>query len=53
MPRGERHPEPLLQVMPVELVVRRSCGTGPPPQPRASLDVAGLTTIPALPPRTH
>jgi LacI family transcriptional regulator len=33
-PRGERHPAPVLQVMPVELVVRRSCGTGPPPQPR-------------------
>ena len=51
MPRGERHPEPLLQVMPVELVVRRSCGTGPPHQPRAGPDVSSASTHPM--PRTH
>jgi LacI family transcriptional regulator len=37
-PRGERHAVPVLQVMPVELVVRRSCGTGPPAQPHSGAD---------------
>lgn len=49
-PRGERQPAPVLQVMPVELVVRRSWRTGPPAAPPRAPGPTPHST-PALPTR--